>query len=46
MPNDFCMGCTGRSKKQIKTCEDKHCPFFPDRRANLPWQDARKKVKR
>lgn len=41
--NIFCLkGCTGGDIKEIKRCNDRYCPFYPFRRANLNYQNKRR----
>lgn len=45
--NDFCIECigTGITKErvqEIKDCDDKNCPFYQERYANMEWQEVKK----
>ncbi len=45
--NSFCIECIGKGiikdrVQEIKECDDKCCPFYPERYANLPYQESRK----
>lgn len=40
--NDFCEYCTAGNKTEIRRCKDRNCPFWGDRWANLPYQDAKR----
>lgn len=44
--NDFCLNdCCGRNKQEVINCDDKKCPFYRDRRANLPYQELKREKK-
>ena len=38
--NDFCYECTGEDTDDVNNCDDKNCPFYPYRHANLPYQEG------
>lgn len=40
--NDFCIKCVGGDKREVYKCNDRYCPFWLFRRANLEWQERRK----
>lgn len=44
--NDFCLECTGGNRDEIKECTDKNCPFFRNRRSNLPYQERKKDARK
>lgn len=43
--NSFCLYCVGgkkrRHRKEIKNCEDKDCPFYTNRFANIDHEDEK-----
>lgn len=39
--NTFCEYCTGNKRKQIKWCEDRNCPFYSFRFANISHEDEK-----
>ncbi len=45
--NDFCFKyCCGRNVQEVINCDDKNCPFYRNRRANLDYQNERKDAKK
>lgn len=44
--NSFCKECTNNDKKEIRECDDKKCPFWTERFADLQWQIERRKNER